>query len=102
MTVSTTRTGRPGTASGHRLGRLFDTLARGPLHLGETAGAVLALDRGEHTRLPALVNPLRPRWRVWFETLGALVVCVFVALVIVPAVRHASGQMDITTPALEI
>src|ERR1700688_3008698 len=48
-------------------------------------GAVLALHRGEHMRLTALVNRLPQRWRVWLETLGALVVCVFVALVIMPA-----------------
>jgi tripartite ATP-independent transporter DctM subunit len=65
-------------------------------------GAVLALDRGEHMRLTALVNRLPQRWRIWCETLGALVVCVFVALVIVPAMQHAGEQMDITTPALEI
>jgi len=65
-------------------------------------GAVLALDRGEHMRLTALVNRMPARWRVWCETLGALVVCVFVALIIVPAAQHAHDQMDITTPALEI
>ena len=65
-------------------------------------GAVLALHRGEHMRLTALVNRLPQRWRVWLETLGALVVCVFVALVIVPAAQHTIEQMDITTPALQI
>jgi tripartite ATP-independent transporter DctM subunit len=65
-------------------------------------GAVLALDRGEHMRLTAIVNRLSPRWRVWFETVAALVVCVFVLMIIGPAVEHASEQMAITTPALEI
>jgi tripartite ATP-independent transporter DctM subunit len=65
-------------------------------------GAVLALHRGEHMRLTALANRLPVRWRVWLETLGALVVCVFVALVIVPAAQHTVEQMDITTPALQI
>jgi tripartite ATP-independent transporter DctM subunit len=145
MTVSTTRSGTPGTASAHRLGRWFDMLVRilmrvveavaAALMVAETVillagvvsryvfdnpltwsdelasilfswlammGAVIALDRGEHMRLTALVNRLPERWRIWFETLGALVVCVFVALVIMPAVQHASSQMDIITPALEI
>src|SRR3984957_19463861 len=145
MTLSTTRSGTPGTASAYRLGRWFNTLVRilmrvveavaAALMVAETLillavvaaryvldnpltwsdelasilfswlamlGAVIALDRGEHMRLTALVNRLPERWRGWFETLGALVVCVFVALVIMPAVQHASGQMDITTPALEI
>jgi tripartite ATP-independent transporter DctM subunit len=65
-------------------------------------GAVLALDRGEHMRLTAIVNRLSPRWRVWFETVAALIVCVFVVMIIGPAVEHSSEQMAITTPALEI
>jgi tripartite ATP-independent transporter DctM subunit len=65
-------------------------------------GAVLALDRGEHMRLSAIVNKLPVAWRDWFQTMAALTVCVFVALIIVPAYSHAIEQMDITTPALEI
>ena len=65
-------------------------------------GAVLALDRGEHMRLSAIVNKLPAAWRDWFQTMAALTVCVFVALIIVPAYSHAIEQMDITTPALEI
>ncbi|WP_374622899.1 TRAP transporter large permease subunit [Pandoraea sp.] len=65
-------------------------------------GAVLALDRGEHMRLSAIVNKLPATWRDWFQTMAALTVCVFVALIIVPAYTHAIEQMDITTPALEI
>lgn len=65
-------------------------------------GAVLALDRGEHMRLSAIVNRMPEAWRNWFQTLAALVVCVFVALIIVPAYQHAVEQMDITTPAMGI
>ncbi|MDY7577971.1 TRAP transporter large permease subunit [Herbaspirillum sp. RTI4] len=65
-------------------------------------GAVLALDRGEHMRLTAVVNKLSEKWRVWLETVAALVVCIFVLMIIHPAVNHAVDQMDITTPALEI
>lgn len=65
-------------------------------------GAVIALDRGEHMRLSAIVNKLPPQWRDWFQTMAALTVCVFVALIIMPAYQHAIEQMDITTPALEI
>ncbi|AVF41970.1 TRAP transporter large permease subunit [Pandoraea apista] len=65
-------------------------------------GAVLALDRGEHMRLSAIVNKLPAAWRDWFQTMAALTVCVFVALIIMPAYTHAIEQMDITTPALEI
>lgn len=65
-------------------------------------GAVLALDRGEHMRLTAIVNRVPEQWRVWLETVAALIVCIFVLMIIGPAVEHASEQMAITTPALEI
>jgi tripartite ATP-independent transporter DctM subunit len=65
-------------------------------------GAVLALHKGEHMRLTAVVNRLPEGWRVWMETVSALIVCVFVALIIGPAMEHAREQMDITTPALEM
>ncbi|MFP4894014.1 TRAP transporter large permease subunit [Paraburkholderia sp. EG304] len=65
-------------------------------------GAVLALDRGEHMRLSAVVNRLPSNWRGWFETMSALVVCVFVAFIILPAWQHAAEQMPITTPALSL
>jgi tripartite ATP-independent transporter DctM subunit len=65
-------------------------------------GSVLALDRGEHMRLTALVSKLSEKWRIWLEAVSSLVVCVFVLLIIHPAIEHASEQMYITTPALEI
>lgn len=65
-------------------------------------GSVLALHRGEHMRLTALVNKLSDKGRIWLEAVSSLVVCVFVLLIIHPAIEHASEQMYITTPALEI
>ncbi|MCA1326918.1 TRAP transporter large permease subunit [Herbaspirillum sp. alder98] len=65
-------------------------------------GAVLALDRGEHMRLTAIINKMSEKGRIWLETVAALVVCIFVLMVIHPAVDHAVEQMAITTPALEI
>ncbi len=65
-------------------------------------GAVLALDRGEHMRLTAIINKCSEKARIWLETVAALVVCIFVLMVIHPAVDHAVEQMPITTPALEI
>ncbi|WP_141911461.1 MULTISPECIES: TRAP transporter large permease subunit [unclassified Herbaspirillum] len=65
-------------------------------------GAVLALNRGEHMRLTAVINKCSEKGRVWLETVAALVVCIFVLMVIHPAVDHAVEQMAITTPALEI
>ncbi|MHC6226242.1 TRAP transporter large permease [Pseudomonas sp. X10] len=65
-------------------------------------GAVLALDRGEHMRMSALVNKLPAVWRGFSETLSALIVCLFVAMIISPAMQHSHEQMWITTPALGI
>ncbi len=65
-------------------------------------GAVLALDRGEHMRMSALVNKLPEAWRGFSETLSALIVCLFVAMIISPAMQHSHEQMWITTPALGI
>ena len=65
-------------------------------------GAVLALDRGEHMRMSALVNKLPPAWRGFSETLSALIVVLFVAMIITPAMVHSHEQMAITTPALGI
>ena len=65
-------------------------------------GAVLALDRGEHMRMSALVNKLPQAWRGFCETLSALVVCLFVVMIIAPAMQHSHEQMWVTTPALGI
>ncbi len=65
-------------------------------------GAVLALDRGEHMRLTAIINKCSEKGRIWLETVAAMVVCIFVVMVIHPAVDHSVEQMAITTPALEI
>jgi tripartite ATP-independent transporter DctM subunit len=65
-------------------------------------GAVLALDRGEHMRMSAIVNKLPANWRGFSETLSAMIVCIFVAMIITPAMQHAHEQMVITTPALGI
>ncbi|VVN73545.1 TRAP transporter large permease subunit [Pseudomonas fluorescens] len=65
-------------------------------------GAVLALDRGEHMRMSALVNKLPEVWRGFCETLSALVVCLFVVMIIAPAMQHSHEQMWITAPALGI
>jgi tripartite ATP-independent transporter DctM subunit len=63
-------------------------------------GAVLALARGEHMKMTAVVKRWSPAWQAWAQGVSSLVVCVFVALVIMPAAQHANEQMAITTPAL--
>jgi tripartite ATP-independent transporter DctM subunit len=65
-------------------------------------GAVIALRRGEHMRLTTFVNLLAPRRRAFVDTLGALIVIVFVLLILPPAYEYGVDQWMIVTPALEI
>ncbi|HKT96526.1 MAG TPA: TRAP transporter large permease subunit [Paraburkholderia sp.] len=65
-------------------------------------GAVLALLRGEHMKMTAVVKRWSPAWQAWARSVASLVVCVFVAMIVMPAAQHASGQMDISTPALDM
>lgn len=65
-------------------------------------GSVLALMRGEHMKMTAVVKRWSPAWQAWAQSVASLVVCVFVAMIVVPAAQHASGQMDISTPALNM
>ncbi|MBO0735600.1 MAG: TRAP transporter small permease [Alphaproteobacteria bacterium] len=58
-------------------------------------GTVAALRRGEHVRLATLVNSLRPDWRRCVETVGALVLIVFVLEILLPAAQYlASPEID--------
>ena len=65
-------------------------------------GAVIALRRGEHMRLTAIVTRVPERWRALLETLAALVVAVFVVLVKVPAHEYTLDEWAILTPALQL
>lgn len=65
-------------------------------------GAVIALRRGEHMRLTAVINRVPERWRAMSETIAALVVVVFVMLVLTPAYEYLEDEWAILTPALEI
>ena len=65
-------------------------------------GAVIALRRGEHMRLTTFVNALSPERRAWVDTLGALIVIVFVLLILPAAYEYGVDQWMIVTPALEI
>jgi tripartite ATP-independent transporter DctM subunit len=65
-------------------------------------GAVVALRRGEHMRMTALVARLSPSKRVLAETLAIAASLAFLALVLHPAWEYASEEAAIVTPALEI
>jgi tripartite ATP-independent transporter DctM subunit len=63
-------------------------------------GAVMAVHRGAHMRLTAVVSRLPARWRGALEAVAALTVCAFAALIVSPALEHAQLQMPVSTPAL--
>jgi tripartite ATP-independent transporter DctM subunit len=66
------------------------------------SGAVIALRRGEHMRMTALVSKLSPAGRELFEAIAACASLAFLALVVWPAWQYAADEGAITTPALEI
>ncbi len=65
-------------------------------------GAVIALRRGEHMRLTALAALLPASPRALLETVAALVVVIFVALVLLPAHRYVVEEWAILTPAMAL
>lgn len=65
-------------------------------------GAVVALRRGEHMRMTALVARLGAPKRALVEALAVAASLAFLALVLHPAWEYASEEAAIVTPALEI
>jgi tripartite ATP-independent transporter DctM subunit len=65
-------------------------------------GSVVALRRGEHMRMTAIVARLSPGSRALMEAVATCACLAFLAMVLWPAWQHASDEGDITTPALEI
>ena len=65
-------------------------------------GAVVALRRGEHMRMTALVNHIGPARRARLEA-GALAASLaFLFLILAPAIEYAHEEHFIITPALEL
>jgi tripartite ATP-independent transporter DctM subunit len=65
-------------------------------------GAVIALRRGEHMRMTALVSKQPDGRRQMFEAVSLCASLAFLAMVAWPAWEYASEERFITTPALEI
>jgi len=65
-------------------------------------GAVIALRRGEHMRMTALVSKLSPERRRLLEAISVCAALAFLSMVAWPAWEYASDESFITTPALEI
>jgi tripartite ATP-independent transporter DctM subunit len=65
-------------------------------------GAVVALRRGEHMRMTALVGRLHPGKRALAEAVATAACLAFLAMVAWPSWEFAADEAAITTPALSI
>ncbi|HEY1392822.1 MAG TPA: TRAP transporter small permease, partial [Methylibium sp.] len=65
-------------------------------------GAVVALRRGEHMRMTALVGRCSESRRAMLEAVATGACLAFLALVAWPSWQYAADEQAITTPALEI
>jgi tripartite ATP-independent transporter DctM subunit len=65
-------------------------------------GAVVALRRGEHMRMTAVVGMVSPRMRAFLDVVAIAAALLFLALIVYPAYEFAHDEKVITTPALEI
>ncbi len=65
-------------------------------------GAVVALRRGQHMRMTALVAHLPPNRRAFLEALATGVSLAFLLLIMIPAWEYAAEEAIVITPALEI
>ncbi len=65
-------------------------------------GAVVALRRGEHMRMTALVSTAAPETRALLEAVATVACGAFLAMVAWPAWEYAADERAITTPALEL
>jgi tripartite ATP-independent transporter DctM subunit len=63
-------------------------------------GSVIALQRGQHMRLTAIVAGMSPAWRARAEALAVGAAALFVALILPYAIEYAQDEWYIETPAL--
>ncbi len=65
-------------------------------------GAVVALRRGEHMRMTALVAKAGPGTRALLDTVGIAATLAFLLMVVHPAFEFAAEEVMVTSPSLEI
>jgi tripartite ATP-independent transporter DctM subunit len=65
-------------------------------------GSVVALQRGEHMRMTAIVGMLGPRTRAFLDVVAIAAPLAFLLLVLQPAYDFASDEAFVSSPALEI
>ncbi len=63
-------------------------------------GAVLALRRGEHMRMTALVNTVPPAGRAFFELVALAGFLAFLAAILLPAFNYAEGEAIVSIMSL--
>jgi TRAP-type C4-dicarboxylate transport system permease small subunit len=65
-------------------------------------GTVLALRRGEHMRMTALVNSFPPRFRSFFELLSLAAALAFLGAILLPAFDYAASESIVSIMSLDI
>jgi tripartite ATP-independent transporter DctM subunit len=63
-------------------------------------GAAVALRRGTHMRMTALVGSWKPRARAWAETLAIAAPCLLLVMLLGPMTEYAQEEWIVQTPAL--
>ncbi|HEV3158277.1 MAG TPA: TRAP transporter large permease subunit [Candidatus Baltobacteraceae bacterium] len=79
-----------------------DELAAGLFLWLALLGSVIALRRGEHMRMTALVNRCTPTWRRRLTTASMVLVAMVAVALIAPAQDYMTSQWAIFTPALHL
>jgi tripartite ATP-independent transporter DctM subunit len=65
-------------------------------------GAVVALRRGEHMRMTALVSRAGPQMRAFLDVLAITASLAFLVMIVYPAFDYAHEESVVITPAMEI
>jgi len=65
-------------------------------------GSVVALHKGEHMRMTAIVGMMNPKMRSFFDLIAVAAAVAFLALIAHPAYDFAADEVFVTMPALEI
>jgi tripartite ATP-independent transporter DctM subunit len=65
-------------------------------------GSIVALRRGEHMRMTAIVGKLPPHLRAFLDLIAIAAALAFLLFVVHPAYEFAQDEMFVTTPSLEI
>lgn len=65
-------------------------------------GSVVAMARGEHLRLTFIVKSLPPKVQELLETLGSMLVLMFLAALLYPSYKHIILEHSVTMPGLDM